>query len=241
MKKGVGLFIIFVIGLAGCSEQDSQTMTISAASSLHPALTSLSTSFEKTHPGIDLELNFGSSGALDKQIERGAPVDVFLSADVRLVSNPVVFAHNKLVVIVPIKSERKIDSLVELASSDIQKIAIGRPELVPAGKYAEQCLKTQRQYKKIEPKLIPVSNVRQVLGYVESGAVDAGFVYLTDAHSSNRVRIENVVSSELHDAITYAGEVTMQAKNKRLAHTFLTYIMKDESARAILEKNGFLQ
>lgn len=242
LKRIVALLVVLAFSLVGCrSSEEPRQMTISAASSLQLVLATLATSFEKSHPDVKVTLNFGSSGTLKQQIDEGAPVDLFLSADARLVSKPIVFAHNELVLIAPAKKQLKFDSLAVLLSSEVHSIAIGQPELVPAGNYARQFLQGQHVYESLVSKFILATSVRQVLSYVETGAVDAGFVYRTDARSSEKVRIDYVVPNEWHEPIVYAGEVTKQAKNKQDAEAFLDYVAHDQKARTILEQNGFLR
>ena len=164
-------------------------MTVSAAASLTNAFTELKTLFEKSHVGLTVHVNFAASNPLLKQIQEGAPVDVFASADqatmdkavASKVVNPATrknFAQNNLVLIVPTGAQKpaKLDEL-----KTYKRVAVGNPDSVPVGRYTKAALTTAKLWDALQPQLILGNSVRQVLDYVARGEVDAGFVYGTDA------------------------------------------------------------
>src|SRR5688572_4056612 len=170
----------------------AQELTISAAISMKDAVEDLGRRFTQARPGVTLRYNFGSSGELAKQIEAGAPVDVFVSAarrhmddleQKRLVDPATrrVFARNVLVVVTPSDSRLDLAGAADLVQPRVRRIVIGNPRTVPAGQYAEESLRALGLWERLRPKLVLAENARQALEYVARGEVDAGFVYATDA------------------------------------------------------------
>lgn len=162
----------------------AQELTLSVAISLKDVTEELGRTFMAAHPGVTLRYNFGASGDLQKQIEAGAPVDLFLSAAQRqmdelerksliLVETRRAFARNALVVVKPADSKVDLTKPADLAEARIGRIAIGNPKSVPAGQYAEESLRTLALWDRVQPKLVFAENVRQVLDYVARGEVDA--------------------------------------------------------------------
>ena len=143
------------------------------------------------------------------QISNGAPVDLFLSADKekfnRLVEEGIIsktegtdLLGNKLVLIVPKEKQSSLSSFQDLTKEEIDTISLGTPETVPAGKYAKKLLEKIHIWKKINSKVVFAKDVRQVLSYVETGNIDAGIVYKTDAMISDKVKIVATAESEIH-------------------------------------------
>ena len=191
--KSVRLGLLAMLAGAVLSFADSAAeLTVSAAASLTNAFRELSPLFEAKFPDTKVQLNFGASGALLQQIAKGAPVDVFASADQESMdqaqaqalvkaSDRRSFVSNSLVVIVPAAGSIVPKSLSDLAQPVYKRVAIGLPASVPAGRYTKASLEKARLWSAIEPKMIGAQNVRQALDYVARGEVDAGFVYATDA------------------------------------------------------------
>jgi len=212
------------------------------------AFSDIGKEFEKANPEDKLLFNFGSSGQLLQQIARGAPVDVFASADQPTMDkaqkqNLIVretrenFVRNKLVVVVPANSKVELRNLEGLGAADVRRIALANPESVPVGSYSKQALEAAALWDKLKDKYIGTTNVRQSLDYVARGEVDAGFVYLTDALiMPNRVKVafEVPVSTE----IVYPVAATKGNGNENRARKFITYL-KSETAQKILQKYGF--
>ena len=223
-------------------------LVVSAAASLTNAFTDIGKEFEKTNPGTRVYFNFGPSGQLLQQLSRGAPVDVFASADQQTMDkaqmqNLIVrntrdnFVRNKLVVVVPANAKGEVKSLEGLGSADVRRIAMANPESVPVGTYAKQALEAAGFWDKLKDKYIGTTSVRQSLDYTARGEVDAGFVYLTDALiMPNRVKVafEVPVSAE----ILYPIAAVKGNGNENRSRAFIAY-MKDERAQKILQKYGF--
>lgn len=223
-------------------------VTVSAASSLADAFRDIKRAYEKSAPQQTIWLNTAASGALLQQMENGAPVDVFASADqdtmtsaikANLVSAsaPHVFARNSLVVIVPADSNTTMTKPEDLLAPGISRIAIGNPVTVPAGNYATTALKSTGVLDKLTPKFIQAENVRQVLSYVARGEVDAGIVYTTDARlHTGKVKVAFPLSSPV--SIHYVIAPTTAAKDAAATAKFVRYVTSPP-AQDILVRYGF--
>lgn len=241
------LCLFFLFGCANTSEAN-ETLTISSASSLTEAIHELVDVYEKEHK-VAITLNLASSGKLAQQIEQGAPVDLYLSANKYWMNQleksgkidpdtRTTFARNQLVVITK-KTGASLSSLEAMTNiSDTEQIAMGEPASVPAGTYTKQALETIHLWEQMNDKLVYASNVRQVLAYVESGNIKYGFVYQSDAKVSDKVRIALQVDPSLHKPIRYPGAVVSTSSNEQDAKSFLTFL-QSEKAQAILSKYGF--
>ena len=225
------------------------SLLVSAAASLKDVLEEIKPLFQKAYPGVNITFNFGASGALLQQIEQGAPVDVFISAAKRQMDTldqkgelvPGTrgnLANNKLALIVP-KESRAVNSFNSLTNPEIKRIAIGEPRSVPAGQYAEQVLQKLNLLNQVKPKLMYANNVRQVLAAVESGNVDAGMVYVTDARISDKVRVVAIADDNFHSPIVYPMAVLKSSKNQDAARAFLKFLSRNQ-AREVLRKYGFI-
>jgi molybdate transport system substrate-binding protein len=255
MKKTfITSLIIFLFICTACSnsknEENRIELTISAAASMQKALTELQSYYEQEHSNVKLLFNYGASGALQQQIEQGAPVDVFFSAseekfnevlekDLIEKQNSIDLVSNELVLIQNKQSNHKISGFVGLSDSKIKRISIGTPESVPAGKYAKETLESQNLWPQLEEKLVFAKDVRQVLTYVESGNVDAGIVYKTDAISSEKIEVVIKADPKSHSPIIYPLGVVKNSKQKEEAINFYNFLQGDQAKR-IFEKHGFL-
>jgi molybdate transport system substrate-binding protein len=229
--------------------QAQTTVLISAAASLQDALQAVQADFEAEHPGVAINYNFGSSGALQQQIEQGAPVDVFISAgvtqmdaleskDLLLADTRIDLLSNRLVLISPRNSTLGIADFTDLTQATVEQISVGEFRSVPAGQYAEQVLTNLDILAALQPKLIFANNVRGVLAAVESGNVDAGIVYATDAAISDQVTVVATADEDLHSPILYPLAIVSEAASPEAARTFVTYLTSD-AARAVFEEYGF--
>jgi molybdate transport system substrate-binding protein len=202
--------------------------------------------FEKAHPGTTLVLNFASSGALLKQMEQGAPVDVFASADQVTMdkASPLIdastrinFAGNALVLIVPAEGGLPLTAPEELKGEQVKLVAIGNPDSVPAGRYTKGALEAAGLFDPLTPKFVLAESVRQALDYVARGEVQAGFVYATDAVlRADKVKVAAEVAG--HKPISYPIAVLPHRQNKDMGHTFIDFVMGEEG-QAILARYGF--
>jgi len=254
-----GLLFLFVVGtagsfaLAGTAEQ-SETITVSAAISLKDALDELGPIFQvQQHRknggnGTAVTYNYGGSGTLARQIEQGAPVDVFFSAAEKqmdeLAMQGLIVADtrrdlvgNALVLIAPAQASA-LHSFQDLSSPAVKTLALGETSTVPAGMYARQTLEHLGLFASLEKKVVYAKDVRAVLTYVETGNADAGMVYQTDANTSKKVRVIAVAPADSHDPILYPAAVLRDAKNSSAARAFLEFL-QGADARAVFQKYGF--
>ncbi|ANE47749.1 molybdenum ABC transporter substrate-binding protein [Paenibacillus swuensis] len=222
-------------------------LIVSAAASLKGSLDQIEKLYEKKHKDINLTFNYGSSGTLQKQIEQGAPVDLFFSAGRKqmdalvkgnLVKQSTNILNNELVMIIPSDSKHTLTTVKQLTNKDIEKVAIGQPESVPAGQYAKEALTVRKVWDPLKDKLIYAKDVRQVLTYVETGNADAGFVYKTDALASKKVKMAIHILSSVHAPISYPAGVLKESKHMTEATTFYNYLQSNE-ADAVFKKYGF--
>ena len=225
-------------------------LNVSAAISLKDALVEIQKNYEPKHPGVKLVFNLNSSGALQTQIEQGAPADLFISAAIKQMDalekkNLLVkgtcfnLLENQLVLIVPKGQSTAIKDYKDLAADSVKKIAIGAPESVPAGQYAQEVLKKIGIWEKVKDKTVLGTNVRAVLTYVETGNVDAGVVYRTDAAISDKVRIVTYAPVGSHEPIIYPAAVLTGAKQPKAAAEFLAYL-RSAAGKSVFEKFGFV-
>jgi molybdate transport system substrate-binding protein len=240
-----GFEIAFV---SSATAQQPVSITVSAAISLKDALDDLGQKYEKAHPGTTIRFNFGGSGALQHQIEQGAPVDVFFSAAEKQMDDLAAgglidsgtrrdIAANNLVLIVPMDSHG-VKSFQDLSQPSVKIVAVGEPTSVPAGLYAQQSLDHMGLLAPIKSKLVFAKDVRQVLTYVETGNADAGLVYTTDANISSKVRVAATAPASSHEPILYPAAVLRGSTNMSVARAFLDYTAGREG-RAVFEKFGF--
>lgn len=233
------------------TKNDNQpvTLTLSVAASLEDAMKDIQKEYKKEHSNVTLQLNFGGSGTLQQQISQGAPVDLFFSAaenpfqtliDEGLIEkkDSVPLVGNSLVLIVPKDSQLNLKSFEDLANKQIENIAIGTPEFVPVGQYAKESLESLNVWNNLQSKFIYGKDVRQVLTYVETGNVEAGIVYKTDAILSDKVDLVSTAEEKTHSPITYPVGIIKDTKHKEEAQDLFTYLQSDESLD-ILEKYGF--
>lgn len=221
-------------------------LVISAAASLTNAFQEMKPVFEKAHPGTTLVFNFAASGALLKQIEQGAPVDIFASADQETMdkaatlldaSSRVDFTGNALVLIVPAENSLTVKTPQDLRDDSVKLVAIGNPESVPVGRYAKAALAKDGLYEALTPKFVLAESVRQALDYVARGEVQAGFVFASDA----ALRADKVtVAAEVggHKPIVYPIAVIKASANKDMAQAFIKLVQSAEG-QAVLSKYGF--
>jgi molybdate transport system substrate-binding protein len=248
------LLFFFLAGGAGISALDvfaqkPAVITISAAISLKDALDELGHIYESGHPGSKLAFNYGGSGTLQRQIEQGAPVDLFFSAAEKpmdeLAAKDLVdtktrhdIVANTLVLIAPAASSAMKD-FHDLTRADVKIIALGEPNTVPAGMYGKQTLQHMNLFDAVEKKIVYAKDVRAVLTYVETGNADAGLVYLTDAKMSHTVRVVATAPADSHDPIVYPAAVLKNSQNAQAARNFLEFLEQSD-AREVFQKYGFV-
>ena len=231
------------------SAQSNNNLLISAAASLKEALEEIKPLYQQSKPNVNINYNFGSSGALQQQIEQGAPADIFISAAKKQVDaleqkgllvpgTRNIIAKNRLVLVVP-KNVVGITSFYSLKDAKVKKIAIGEPRSVPAGQYAQQVLEKLKIWSEIKSKLVFANNVRQVLASVESGNADAGLVYITDAKISDKVKVVVTADEKYHSPIIYPLAVVKRSKNVDAAKEFSQFLSSNQ-AKTVFKKYGFI-
>ncbi|PCF48741.1 molybdate ABC transporter substrate-binding protein [Staphylococcus delphini] len=255
MKRWVSLLMViglFAVILSACGQKGTQStdqkstseqsLTISAAASLTDVTKALEKAFHEKYPHIDVSFNYGGSGALREQIDKGAPVDVFMSANTKdvdmlkekgKVQHTYDYAHNKLVLIHRKGSD--IQSIDQLGNND--QLAIGEVKSVPAGKYAKTYLKDQNKWSSVEERIVYAKDVREVLNYVNKGNAKLGFVYQTDLYvgTTPHTGVEKVSDAPLKSPIVYRmGTVT----DTEAANAWYEF-MKSNTAQRILKDYHF--
>jgi len=204
--------------------------------------------YDEQKPTVKITYNFGSSGSLQQQIEQGAPVDIFISAAPKQM-NALQAKHllleetrqdlwtNQVVLVVP-QAAKGISDFQELTDEQVHKIAIGAPDSVPAGEYGKEVLTALNLYDSLSSKLVFAKDVRQVLTYVETGNVDAGIVYGTDAKISDKVQIVATAPKETHSPIIYPVAILKESKNPDAAKDFIQFLSSD-LAKTVFQDYGF--
>ena len=223
-------------------------ITVSAAASLTNAFKEAAQAFEKDHPGDKVLLNFAASDALVQQIAKGAPVDVFASADqeamdkadaqkLLLAGSRKNFASNSVVLIAPAAGTLNLKGLSDLQLPAVARVTLGNPASVPIGRYAKQALEQAKLWAAVEPKAIYATSVRQSLDYVARGEVDAGFVYATDvAVQKDKVRVIATVPTET--PVSYPVAVIAAGPQAAQGGKFVAFLLAP-AGQAILAKYGF--
>lgn len=224
-------------------------ITVFAAASLIDSLKETAAGYEQK-TGDKIVFSFSASSVLERQIEQGAPADIFFSADEarmdELEKKGLILKEtrrnrlsNSLVVVTPADSKMEISSPTDLAGDKIKRLALADPKAVPAGVYARQFLEKQKLWKAIEPKVIPAVNVRAALAAVESGNVEAGIVFKTDAAISKKVKIAYSIPPEDGPVIRYPVAIVKDSKQVEAARKFLQYLDSDDAAN-VFQKFGFI-
>ncbi|KDB05741.1 molybdenum ABC transporter, periplasmic molybdate-binding protein [Burkholderia sp. lig30] len=228
--------------------QAADDLVVSAAASLTNAFKAVGDAYEKQHPGEKILFNFGASDVLMQQIAKGAPADVFASADQKAMDRAAAeqviapatrrdFAANSLVLIVPADRPGVPASLRELAAPGIRRVAYGDPASVPVGRYTEGALKAAGVWDAVSAKGVLAANVRQSLDYVARGEVDAGFVFGTDAAiMPGRVKVALTVPTQT--PITYPIAVVKDSRHVGQAQSFVDFVLSPQG-QAVLAKFGF--
>ncbi|MCA1544023.1 molybdate ABC transporter substrate-binding protein [Bradyrhizobium sp. NBAIM32] len=248
-----GLFTAFVI-LAGTAvapaAAEDKTITVFAAASMKNALDEIDAAYT-ARTGVKFSVSYAASSVLAKQIEQGAPADVFVSADTdwmdyaiakKTINEPsrVNLLGNSIVLIAP--KDSKIDSVTIAPGFDLAKlagdgrIATGDVRSVPAGKYAKAALEKLGAWQAAEPKFAMAESVRAALTLVARGEAVLGIVYSTDAKVEPGVKIVGTFPADSHPAIIYPVAATSTAKPE--ANGYLAFL-RSAAAKAILEKYGF--
>lgn len=243
--------LVFAAQLTSASAASSTELLVSAAISLKEPLQAIGARFEQRYPDVKVAFNWGSSGALQQQIEHGAPVDLYISAASKqmdeleakgLLLNETrhTLAANLLVLIRSSALRFDFASFKDLTKSEIKLIAVGSPRTVPAGEYAQMVLTSLGLWDSLQPKLIFTENVRQALAYVVRGEVEAALVYATDAQSAGEsVRVIAVAPEGSAPLARYPIAVIKTSQQPTVARAFVDLALS-EGGQQILKAHGFL-
>lgn len=238
---------------------EDQIITVAIASSLSNVMTEIKTEFNEKYPGVNLQFTQAASGILAQQIRQGAPIDIFASADIDQVKilaeqgkiksqNIDIFAKNQLILAQRKDSKIRVKSLNDLRDRAIQKVAIGNPKTVPAGKYARYALERSPNFEDDKSlyqllidreKIVFAENVTQILGYLENRDVDVGFVYQTDVQQSPNLASVLPLDTAFTGEILYAIAPIVTSPSQAEAKSFINFILSDQG-QTILQKYGFL-
>ncbi|MEO8753251.1 MAG: molybdate ABC transporter substrate-binding protein [Casimicrobiaceae bacterium] len=225
----------------------AQELVVSAAASLTDAFRVIGKDFEAAHPGVTVLFNFASSDVLVTQIAKGAPADVFASADQEAMNRGVIadaivtatrraFAANQLVLAVA-RSAQAPATLADLSAPRFRRIALGSLQTVPAGRYAKEALERAGLWTALEARFVFAQNVRQVLDYVAREEAEAGFVYATDAAiMADKVKVAFDVATAT--PVRYPIAVVKDSKRAPLAEAFVLYVVGG-AAQQVLRRYGF--
>lgn len=270
------LLLLTVFFFVNC-ETEKQEIQVSAAASMTDAVTHLAEVYESRNPDIRISLHTAASGTIAGQIIRGAPVDVFISASenhmqrvfeagytgghvpIELCTNSLVLVYSAGIVlkdqVVADNRKRGRSKLLQLRWSGIERIGMGNPDYVPAGRYAAQLLKSEQLYSQLQDKLVLAASVRQALAWLEAGEVDAAFIYRTDARLVPQLEIEAEWKRIDQGLIQYPAAVIYRESRKdgnqfntetqgreqarrESAQAFLAFLQSEASA-SVLRTFGF--
>lgn len=240
--------------LAGCmgnrtSADKKVEITVLAAASLTDVCNEIETQYEAANPNVNLVFSYGGSGALQTQIEEGAPADVFISASAKqmtaldeqglMVSDSIVnLLENKVVLIVPLESTLDVESFEDIGTEKVTMIGLGEPGSVPVGQYSEEIFTSLGILDTVKEKANYGSDVRTVLAWVEGSSVDCGVVYATDAHASELVQIVCEAPKGSHMQVIYPAGVVKSSISMKEATDFVAYLQSEEAMK-IFESYGF--
>jgi len=245
-KAFIIISLVALLWLTACSAVPTPQLTVSAAANLIPAFEEIGEAFE-LRTGVDIIFNFGSSGKLAQQIEQGAPVDVFVSADAAYVTRLMegsfvdsdtyrVYALGRLVIWTR-QADLLPQSVSDLNSSAIDRVAIANPEHAPYGAVARNVLQNAQLWDALQPKLVTANDVRQALTYAQTGDVSAVLAPLSLVVNLDEGAY-SLVPETYHPPITQALGIVSQSTHREEAQQFVDFILSEEG-RAILSKYGY--
>lgn len=250
-----GVVTMIFTGCGGGNTTQQQTnstehveLLISAAASLKESMEEIKSIYETTHHDVTLTFSFGGSGALQQQIEQGAPADVFISAAEKQMNaledkglivkdSRKDLLENKVVLITP-TDKKDLTSFEDVATDKVGQIGLGEPGSVPVGQYSEEVFTSLGILDQVKAKAVYGKDVKEVLSWVETGNVDAGVVYATDARQSSNVSIICEAPAESYQAAIYPVAVVKDSKHQEQAEEFLEFLSSDD-AKGVFQDLGF--
>jgi molybdate transport system substrate-binding protein len=249
VRKSLSVAAVFIVLAWTQTNAWADEILVSAAASLTDVLNTISKGYQSKSKNT-VKFNYGPSSGLARQIDEGAPADIFFSADLPQMDNldkkgrlePGTrknLLSNQLVIIVPADSKPAISSPKDLLKAAVKRIALAEPSSVPVGVYSSKYLTDEGIWDQVKPKVVPVQDVRATLASVESGNVEAGFVYKTDAAVSKKVKIVYEVPIDKGPKITYPVALVKESKQKDAARDFMNYL-SSPAAKESFKKFGFV-
>ena len=246
----IATFAVLIGASVGSTASVAAELAVFAAASLTEALQEIAVTYERQQPGIHLVFNFSASSALARQIQEGAPADVFFSADetkmdglekkgLLVPGTRRSLLSNSLVIVVHRGSRLSLTAAADLLDPQFGHIALAEPQTVPAGVYAKEYFEKLGVWSKLIDKVVPTENVRAALAAVESGNVDAGIVYKTDAAISKKVRVAYEVPAAQGPPISYPVAVLKESRYVEPAKRLVEFF-ESEEALTIFRRYGFL-
>lgn len=243
--------LLTMFAATSCAKDARPSVQIFAAASLRDACTDIAALWSDANPQVELVFNFAASNVLAQQIEASRAADLFLSADVEQMrrvrdagalarEGPAVWLSNRLVVVAPASAEPfELSAAAELTHERFERLSIGHPQAVPAGRYAKAWLESEGVWGALEARVVPGVDVRAALAAVESGACELGIVYSTDAAISERVRVVFAVPLERGPRIEYAIATTVGPASPELAERVFAHFVSP-AADAVFARRGFV-
>jgi len=244
------VLLMLLMMLPGCTQegQEQTALNVFAAISLTDALGEIGTAFTAEN-GVKIYYNFAASTTLQRQLEKGATADIFISASPRQVvaleTNGLLEVEsrkdlltNRLVLVSDQSAGISVETLTHLAIPEISRIAIGHPNIVPAGTYAKEALARFGLWETLQSKFVFGTDVRATLAYVTAGNADVAIVYKTDTTLTQRIKVLYQLPLETYTPIIYPAVVMKGSPHKQLARRFMTYLHSMESGE-VFEKHGF--
>lgn len=251
------LTVAFVLGacvtashdVGASAEREPVAIQFYAAASLRDVLYELEPALERM-TGTSVTLNLGASSDLARQIVAANKADVYFSADEAWMDHVAEAGlvdetsrrsplSNRLVVVVPADSGLEIRSAADLVAPTVRRLSLAHPETVPAGKYAKAWLESRGEWVAVAERVVPALDVRAALAAVESGAVEAGVVYSTDAAISHGVRVAYVVPESAGPQISYALAALAERPHLDAARAVVAWLAGPQAA-PVFERFGFV-
>jgi molybdate transport system substrate-binding protein len=242
------LLLAATLLFAGSCDRGEDATLVAAAMSLRHAMLDLGEAYEERNQGVSLRFHFAASGVLLQQASQGAPFDVVVfageeemgrlaaSGDIDIATRQV-FATNRMVVAVP-RGGRSLEGLEELRSPDYERIALGSPAMVPAGRYAAQVLQRSGLWNELEPRFLLAIDAAQVVEYVERDEVDAAFLYRSDSVAFPWLTVALTVDSSLHEPIRYTAALVRDPPDPAGGRRFLQ-LLEGSLGQVVLRRHGF--
>ena len=244
-------FLLALVCAASCKDKSSPStpaneLTVAAASDLTPAFEELGRAFEAANK-TKVIFVFGSTGLLTRQIENGAPMDMFAAANVSFIDEldkqglliqgtKQIYARGRITFWTPGDSNLRLESIADLARPEVSRIAIANPDHAPYGLAAKQALEKAGIWERVQPKLVYGDNIRQTLQYAQTGNVEVAIVALSLSIGSNGRW--TLIPEELHEPLLQTLAIVKTTKNEPAARAFAAYIASPEG-QAIMKKYGF--